>query len=326
TAFPRLVDILPLTPLQEGLLFHALYADSAPARSGGSGVYMMQFGFVLEGELDVCALRAAVAALLRRHDSLRSVFWHGGLDRPVRVVLDDYAVPWHEVDYSDLPESEGDARVQELLLWERTRAFTLDEHPALRCALIRTRPDQHWFVLTNHHILLDGWSMPVLATELFQLYASRGDERLLPSAPSFSDYLRWLGKQDLAAAREAWRGELEGLEHPTLVRDTHISLSRRAAPAAADPERVEARLSKQLTTDLLVTARRHDLTLNALVQGAWAILLSWLTGRSDVVFGATVSGRPAELPGVEKLVGLLINTIPVRARLDLRASLLDNVL
>ena len=325
--FPTVEDVLPLTSLQEGLLFHALYAEDGRAKEAddGSGVYMMQFGFVLEGVLDPDAMKAATDTLLRRHDTLRSVFCHQGLDRPVRVVLTDHEVEWQERDYSAHSQQEADERVRQFLTGERTRPFDLAERPAIRCALIRTGEDQHWFVLTNHHILLDGWSMPLLAKELFQLYVLHGDGQSLPRPVHSCEYLKWLARQDREAARRAWREELAGLDRPVLVRDTAICHANRPELAGADPERVETRLSKQLTADLADVARAHDVTLNALVQGAWAILLSWVTGREDVTFGATVSGRPADLPGMDRFIGLLINTVPVRSRLDLTASLAENI-
>ncbi len=174
--------------------------------------------------------------------------------------------------------------------------------------LIRLGPDRHRLVITNHHILLDGWSTPLLLRELFALYRAGGSAEGLPRVTPFRDYLGWLRRQDGQAAEAAWREALQGLEEPT-------RLAPRRSTAAAMPETVSVALTAERTAALTRQARRLGLTVNTLVQGAWGILLGRLTGRDDVVFGVTVSGRPAELPGIEAMVGLLINTLPLRLRL-----------
>ncbi|CAM5624727.1 D-alanine--D-alanyl carrier protein ligase [Streptomyces alboniger] len=164
--------------------------------------------------------------------------------------------------------------------------------------------------MTSHHLLMDGWSMPVLLNELAEVYEAGGDPGVLRRAASYGAYLAWLGRQDKEAARAAWRRELAGADEPTLVAPADT-----ARPPVL-PDESTARLPAEPTRALVELARTHGLTVNTLVQGAWALVLARLAGRTDVVFGATVAGRPAELPGVEAMVGLLINTLPVRVRLD----------
>ncbi|MFC7396829.1 amino acid adenylation domain-containing protein [Chelatococcus sp. GCM10030263] len=305
-----LEEVLPLSPLQEGLLFHALYDADADA-------YGVEVALDLAGPLDAPALRQAFAALLARHANLRAAFRHRGLTRPVQVIASAVTLPWTEIDLGETPEAQCDARLAAFMAEERARGFVMDEAPLMRVALVRLGADRHRLILTNHHILLDGWSMPVVLDELFRLY--RG-ESLAPATP-YRAYLAWLGRQDREAARAAWREALAGLEEPTRLLDELSGAGvREALPeTAAAPGRVQRHvslsLSPALTGALGDLARRHDLTLNTIVQAAWALLLGRMSGRDDVVFGVTVSGRPAEIAGVETMVGLLINTVPLRVKL-----------
>ncbi|MFD6275949.1 amino acid adenylation domain-containing protein [Streptomyces sp. NPDC060209] len=302
----RLEDVLPLTPLQAGMLFHALYDSRAV------DVYTAQFVFDLEGPVGVPALRAAIGGLLRRHANLRVGFLHEDLDEPVQAVAAEVPVPLEELDLTGA-DSTGTAqeRLTAFLAADRTRRFDLATPPLMRFTLVRTAPDRHRLVMTSHHILLDGWSMPLLVRELFELYARHGDDSALPRVAPYRTYLAWLAQQDRAAALDVWRTALAGIEAPTLL----------AGRAGADvpgsgelPETLVLDLDAATTHRLRETARAHRLTLNTLVQGAWGLLLAHLTGRPDVVFGTTVSGRPPEIPGIESMVGLFINTVPVRLR------------
>ncbi|MEU0134999.1 amino acid adenylation domain-containing protein [Streptomyces sp. NPDC006296] len=302
----RLEDVLPLTPLQAGMLFHALY-DSRDV-----DVYTAQFVFALEGPVEVPALRAAVGGLLRRHANLRVGFLHEDLDEPVQAVAAEVPVPLEELDLTGADaRGSADDRLTAFLAADRTRRFDLAVPPLMRFTLVRTAPERHRLVMTSHHILLDGWSMPLLVRELFALYAHHGDDRALPRVTPYRNYLAWLAGQDRAAALDRWRTVLAGIEAPTL-------LAGRAGadlPASGDlPGTLVLDLDAATTHRLRETARAHRLTLNTLVQGAWGLLLGHLTGRPDVVFGTTVSGRPPEIPGIESMVGLFINTVPVRLR------------
>jgi amino acid adenylation domain-containing protein len=298
----RVQDVWPLTPLQEGLLFHAAYDAQGPQ------VYTIQSVQALMGTLDVARLRAAWESLLARHIALRASFPQVKGGQPVQVIAQQVPVPWQEADVSGSGEPEAQAR--RLTEAERGRRFDLGRPPLLRLLLIKLAPELHRLVITSHHILLDGWSLPVLVNEMAALYAAGGDPRALPPAGSYRDYLAWLVRQDKGATSIAWQAELAGLDEPTLV-------------APADPARVPVipeltsiSASEELTQALTALARSHGLTLNTVIQGAWALLLARMAGRADVVFGTTVAGRPPELSGVESMVGLFINTLPVRVRLD----------
>ncbi|MFJ6194944.1 amino acid adenylation domain-containing protein [Micromonospora sp. NPDC092111] len=302
--YPALADVLPLAPLQEGLLFLSGYDEQAP------DIYTVQFVFDLDGHLDTARLRAAAQALLDRHPGLRAGFTHRDLRRPVQVVPATVDVDWREPDLTGTAPADVDARLAALLVADRAERFDLARPPLLRFTLARLPGGRYRLVLTNHHILLDGWSMPVLAGELFALYRSAGRTDALPPVAAARAYPAWRARQDRPAAEAAWREALAGVTGPTLVAPAD------AGRAPVPPAKLVREVPAPLTEALTATARAAGVTLNTVVQGAWAVLVGSLTGRDDVVFGATVAGRPAELPGVETMVGLFINTVPVRVRLD----------
>ncbi|MFD4051743.1 condensation domain-containing protein, partial [Streptomyces sp. NPDC058611] len=293
-------DVLPLSPMQEGLLFHALYDDQTP------DVYTVQLALDLKGHIDPAALRSAAEQLVRRHATLRVAFRSMGRGQSVQVVPRVVEVPWQEVDLSGLPVGEQEAQLESWLEQDRALRFDLGRPPLLRFALVRRGVDRHCLVFTCHHILLDGWSVPLLLKELLALYESRGDDSRLPRVTPYRNYLAWLAGQDRHAAELAWKTAFEDFEEPTLM------ASSSPDDPAVLPQYVRAELSPELTEVLSAVARKHRLTLNTVVQGAWGLLLGRLTGRDDVVFGATVSGRPPEVAGIESMIGLFINTIPVR--------------
>ncbi|GFM95607.1 hypothetical protein Sfulv_04180 [Streptomyces fulvorobeus] len=300
----QLEDVLPLTPLQAGMLFHALYDSRAV------DVYTAQFVFDLEGRVDVPALHAAIGGLLRRHPNLRVGFLHEDLDEPVQAVAAEVPVPLEELD---LTGAGADERLASFLAADRVRRFDLATPPLMRFTLVRTAPERSRLVMTSHHILFDGWSLPLLVRELFELYARHGDDSDLPRVAPYRAYLAWLAQQDTATALETWRTALAGIEKPTLLAGRGGTAARGSGEL---PEVLVLDLDPATTQRLRETARTHRLTLNTLVQGAWGLLLTHLTGRSDVVFGTTVSGRPPEIPGIESMVGLFINTVPVRLRVE----------
>jgi non-ribosomal peptide synthase protein (TIGR01720 family) len=302
TAIPGLVDVWPLSPLQQGLLFHALYDQQAV------DVYHVQLVCDLTGPVDAAALNAAGQAVLDRHTNLRAGFRHSRCGSPVAVITEKVTLPWREVDLSELDALQREAALARALTQDREQRFDPACPPLLRMTLIRLDSQHYRLVLTHHHLLLDGWSMPVLIGELWVLYAHGGDPSGLPRATPYRDYLAWIAAQDHTAARDAWRHALAGLEGPT-----HL-----AGPGTTRtptiPERLPIEIPDELATALHDHARGHDLTLNTIIQGVWGVLLGRLTNTHDVVFGTTVAGRPPQLPGIETMVGLFINTLPVRLR------------
>ncbi|MUN36834.1 amino acid adenylation domain-containing protein [Actinomadura sp. NEAU-AAG5] len=295
-------DILPLSPLQEGLLFHSFYDEDA------TDVYTVQLSFDLTGELDVETAKDAARRLLERHATLRVAFRQRKSGEWAQLVARKVALPWTDVDLSGLPAAERDAEAERLAADDRAKRFDISRPPLVRFTMLRLEDERHRLMVSIHHTVMDGWSLPIVIRELLAFYLGRGDT--LPPVRPYRDYLRWLTAQDTAAAENVWRQALAGLEGPTLA------ASPGPGYAPVTPERLEFGLSERASAALSERARALGLTLNTLVQGAWAIVLSRMTGRSDVVFGATVSGRPPEVPGVESMVGLFINTLPQRLRLE----------
>ncbi|MGJ5891419.1 amino acid adenylation domain-containing protein [Streptomyces niveiscabiei] len=305
-----IADVLPLSPLQEGLLFHALYDDD-----GSPDVYAAQQVLELTGKVDPAAIRAAGQALLDRHPNLRACFRRREAGAPVQIVPTDVELPWAEADLSSHGDSERDAAWQRLLDEERARRFDLARPPLLRYLLVRLGPELHRLIITNHHILLDGWSKQLLTREFAALYAGEHPTALAP-VPPYRDYVAWLARQDRPAAEQAWHDELFDLDEPT-----HLAPGAPTAPVL--PHELIVELPEDLTNQAERTARSLGVTLNTLVQGAWGVLLGRLTGRSEAVFGQTVSVRPPELRNVASMVGFCINTVPLRVRWDEHATVAD---
>ena len=298
-----LTDILPLSPLQEGMLFHSLYDKRAV------DVYMPQMVVELEGRVDAAALRTAIAALFDRHPNLRACFrTRTRQGSPVQLIPARVDVLLREFDLHALPEAEREAETARIMAEDQVDRFDLARAPLIRYMLIR-RGERAWrLVMTHHHILLDGWSIPLLIGELMTLYRQGGDDASLPPVTPYKEYLGWLAGHDRDTARRAWGKALAGLDAGTLV-----------VPPSADrlpslPAIVEVEVGEAATQRLIGHVRTLGLTLNTVVQGAWAMALACLTGCDDIVFGVTLSGRPAEIPGIERMIGLLINTLPARLR------------
>ncbi len=293
-------EIHPLSPLQEGILFETLYAPD-------SGVYIEQLTCRFRGELDPAAFQGACRKLVDHHPVLRTSFHWQELDRPLQVVHGSVVVELEYEDWSGVPPAEQEQRLTHLLHTGRKRGFDLSRAPLMRWKLIRTGASEHWFLWTHHHILLDGWSAAALTAEFLACYEAlrRGVELRLEPRPRYRDYIAWLQRQDLVRTEQFWRRALAGWTEPTI-----LALDRRESSAGRD--RRQVRLAAAQADSLQGQARRWQLTLNTLVQGAWGVLLGRYSGQAEVVFGATMSGRSAELPGIESMLGLLINTLPVR--------------
>ncbi|MGW0720469.1 condensation domain-containing protein, partial [Streptomyces sp. NPDC002778] len=299
----KIEDILPLSPLQEGFVFLSLLHE------GGLDPYVSQVAFDLHGRYDDSRMRRAARALLERHPNLRAGFRQRRNGAWAQLVLREPELSWQEHDLGALPTEDRELAAGRLAAEERARPFDLGRPPLLRFTALRLSADHVRLVMTNHHILLDGWSLPVLLKELMALYDTQGDVSALPRVRPYRDYLAWLGERDRDAARAAWQHSLSGLEEGCLLAPGTVEVD-------AAPENVSLSAGEALSESLAAWARATGVTMSTVVQGAWALALAQATGRDDVVFGATVSGRPPELNGVERMIGLFINTLPVRLRLD----------
>ncbi|OBA89888.1 hypothetical protein A5662_23635 [Mycobacteriaceae bacterium 1482268.1] len=289
----RIADVLPLTPLQHGFLFHASSAR------GSDDVYAVQLDITVTGPLDQDRLREAVQAVVNRHPNLLARFSQQ-FDRPVQIIPADPEVPWRHVDLDGV---DVDEQIKQVRKAERAAVSSFADEPTFRAALIDTGLGSYRLVLTIHHIVMDGWSMPILLQEIFASYY----KQWLPAAVPYRRFVSWLAERDIDAARRAWGQVLAGFEAPTLVGSPdRLRVGQRGIASFAVPA--------QTTRALGELARSCHTTVSTVLQAAWAQLLMTLTGQRDVCFGVTVSGRPAEVAGADAMVGLLINTVPVRAK------------
>jgi amino acid adenylation domain-containing protein/non-ribosomal peptide synthase protein (TIGR01720 family) len=301
-------DIYPLSPTQQGLLFHALL-------SPGSDVYLLQNSWAVHAALDTAALERAWQACLQRHHALRSSFHWQGLDTPVQVVHAQVPTTFEAQDWRGFTPEEQEARLERFIREERKAGFDFTRAPLMRLKAFRLQDDVWRLLFSHHHLMMDGWSLGLVLQEVFALYdafrASRAPE--LAARPPFRDYLSWLRNRNTTADESFWRGYLAGFTAPTpLPADTHAT----PPPGThSDHPLLEKHLTAEASTTLQDFARQHHLTLNTVALAAWALVLSRYTGEQDVVFGSTLSGRPPELPGSEAMVGMFINTLPIRIRL-----------
>ena len=295
--YPGLAEVWPVTSLQAGILFESLLDEST------AGAYLVQAVYHLAGPVDGARLRAAGRAVLERHPNLRVAFAHDVEVGPVQVVVDGLDLPWQEVDLAHLPADRQEEAVERFLADDAAVRIDPAAPPLLRMTLLRLGSQRARLVVTVHHLIVDGWSEQVLGGELVQLAEGR---TLQPVRP-YRDFLAWWGGRDHDAALRAWKQELDGVTGPT-------TLAAPGTPRTRSGDVADVRLP--LTPGDLAPATGLGVTASTVARGAWAAVLAELTGRADVVFGATVAGRPGELDGVESMVGLFINTVPVRVQVD----------
>jgi hypothetical protein len=312
-------DIYPLSPMQQGMLFHCLYSPDP-------GMYLSQVSCTLAPPFDPTAFEQAWQQVVDRHAIFRTSFVWEGLDDPVQVVWKRLKLSVERHDWRALSPSAQGQRLEMHREEAGRRGLKLSAAPLLRLALIRLGEEEYQFNCMYHHLLLDGWSEAILFAELSTAYAALagGTQANLARPGSFGDYIAWLQRQDLAAAETYWRRTLKGFTSPTPLHEARATLDARSVEGLAEgsTDARQAHLSPASLAALKSMAHQHRLTLNTLTQGAWALLLGHLSGERDVVFGATVAGRPATLEGVETIIGPFINTLPVRVRLPPEASLL----
>ncbi|MEW6738061.1 MAG: condensation domain-containing protein, partial [Acidobacteriota bacterium] len=302
-------DIYPLSPMQQGLFFHSLY-------SPGTGIYFEQFNCRLAGRFNIDAFKRAWQEIVNRHTVFRtSIAWQG-LDEPLQIVYKRIALQWQEEDWRALTTNAQQQALAIFLNVEQQCGFDLSKAPLMRFSLLRVGDDSYKFVWSHHHLLMDGWCTSLLLKEVFAFYNaySCGEQLQLEQSLPYRDYIVWLKTQDLSKAEQYWRATLDGFTTPTpLLVETLVQSSN---TEGEDDKVEELYLSVELTEELQTLTRKCQLTLNTLVQGVWALILSRYSGQTDILFGVTVSGRPAELPGVETRVGLFINTLPLRIQVS----------
>src|ERR1051325_6546015 len=291
--------IYPLSSVQEGILFHSLHAP-------GVDPYIIQMTWTLPGKLNLQAFAQAWQAAVDRHPILRTVFTWKKQSKAHQIVQRRVAFQIQQIDWRDMPAHEQEQQLDQYLQADRERGFDFARGPLMRIVLIRLADNRYQFCWSAHHILLDGWSNTLLFNEVFTHYDAllRGESIELEKPRPYGDFISWLKRQNLDEAKDYWQKTLKGFSTPTpLGTGNHANGSERDAG--------QLQLSQTCSAKLQQLARDRQVTLNTIVQAAWAVLLSRYSGEREVVFGVTVSGRPAELRGVERMVGLFINSLPL---------------
>lgn len=301
--------IYKLSPLQEGLLFHGLYNPEATA-------YTVQFSLDFLQEINVEALKAAWEYVLNNHSILRTAFFHEEFKIPVQRVFENVSLPFIRLDYSSYKEKEQEEALEAFMKSDHQNGFQFNEAPLLRVTMIKRSKTSYRMVLTFHHILLDGWSVSVLFTELLQAYHAleKGQKLPVKEEDVYEDYIKYIAGKDKNTEENFWKNYIQGIETPTLLpfTETVNSVNKTKGESGESTLLIDHFLAEKIRS----YARKNHVTVNSILQGVWAFLLTKYTGNKDVVYGVTVSGRPTDLKDSEDRVGLFINTLPLRTRLE----------
>ncbi|MDU0153717.1 non-ribosomal peptide synthetase [Bacillus cabrialesii] len=296
-------NIYPLTPMQKGMLFHSLL-DAA------SRAYFEQASFDLKGDLDIEAFTMSLSQLADRHEILRTHFYTEWKDQPLQIVLREKPIEITVEDIRNMEDEQRGKLIADFVQKDKERGFDLTRDALMRVSILRTDDDQARLIWSFHHILMDGWCLPLVTKEVFETYYELLDRRKpeREAVTPYSRYIEWLEDQDHNNASAYWKKYLDGYEGQTVLLKEPVSNQA----GGYQKQRLACRLGKQLSEEIRQTASKHHVTVNTFIQSAWGLLLQRYNNSQDVVFGSVVSGRPAEIPGIESMVGLFINTIPVR--------------
>ncbi|OIK22018.1 non-ribosomal peptide synthase/polyketide synthase [Bacillus amyloliquefaciens] len=299
-------NIYPLTPMQKGMLFHSLFDPS-------SGAYFQQTMFDLHGDLDIDSFSKSLDGLSQKYDIFRTNFYRGWKDQPLQIILKTKKIGFQFIDLREMKESQKEEMIQKYAREDKLQGFDLEKGELMRLLILRTDDTAYRFIWSFHHILMDGWCLPLITKEIFEHYFALLQQKQpeQSSITPYSQYIEWLGRQDAEEAMRYWDQYLGGYEEQTGLPKDHHSAEERYIP-----EKVTCEISSDLTLKMKQTAGKRHVTLNTLLQTAWAVLLQKYNRSKDVVFGSVVSGRPAGIPNVETMIGLFINTIPVRIRCE----------
>lgn len=308
-------DIYELSPLQQGILFHCTYAPEL------TSLYLVQVAVSFRGDLNVSAFQRAWQEVVNRHTSLRTNFYWEDIEKPVQIVYKQVKVPLEQYDWRGIDSVEQQKKLETFLEKDRRQGFDLSQDFLMRLNLFHLAEDYYELVFSVHFIAADGWSLALIFQEVAQLYQAfcQGKDVSFAASSSFGDYIAWLQKQDLSKAEDFWRQKLKGLKTPTCLTNLY------ADDSSSQEERVDHQityLSEAATAALQSFARQHKLTLFTLLQGVWALLLSYYSCDRKVVYGCTVAGRPVDLKGADLMVGMMINSLPVWVEVDQEQYLL----
>ncbi|ACK73920.1 amino acid adenylation domain protein (plasmid) [Gloeothece citriformis PCC 7424] len=307
-------DLYELSPMQQGMLFHSLYSPE-------SEVYFEQLICILKGKLNLSAFQKAWEKIVDRHPVLRSSFYWEEIEKPLQMVNRQIELSWNIYDWQNWDQGQQQSQLETFLKQDRAKGIALDEAPLMRFTLIQLDRDIYQFIWSHHHILFDGWSMQIILQEVFDLYEAYQKGKFLTLKPCYPyrDYIQWLQQQDNSKAQKFWQNQLQGFEAETPIEIDKLPGQKTSQVAY---HQIPFKFPLEISQKLESLAQKNRLTLNNIVQGAWGLLLSRYSGESDVIFGATVSVRPSNLPDVDKRVGLFINTLPIRLKISDQMALI----
>ncbi|MEH2112697.1 condensation domain-containing protein [Nostoc sp.] len=301
-------DIYPLSPIQHGMLFHCLHAPEME-------LYHSQSVYTFSGNLNIDAFKYAWQQVATQHTILRTSFYWEELDKPLQVVHQQVEVPVDYQDWQELDALEQQERLKSFLESDRSRRFDFSQAPLMRLAIIQIQEHTYYLVWSSNLLILDGWSYLLVLNDVIEIYEAycQGQDAPLRNGSCFKDYIKWLKQQDLSKAEEFWQQQLNGIKEPTPLTNLYPNNLSNLEERYED---IQISLSEAITRNLDSLARQHHLTMNTIVQGVWAILLSHYSGKNDVIYGCTTSGRPVDLEGSESMVGEMVNTLPVHVKID----------
>ncbi|HEV2374815.1 MAG TPA: amino acid adenylation domain-containing protein, partial [Streptosporangiaceae bacterium] len=305
--------VWPLTSMQAGMLFHSLLEEDR-------GAYVQQMVWRLPAHTDRDRLTAAWHTVVNAHDALRVCFRWADRTVPAQVIAPAVNVDCATLDWSTAGREEVERNLSSFLAVDRARSFPLDRAPLMRLTWIETR-DHDMLVWTHHHAILDGWSVPIVLSEVASTYEARSGPGLLepagrPGVPEFSAYLDWLASRDTKAAHEFWATHLDGFDGARSF--GALTLRPQAEPVGT--RHAVTRVAPALDAALRALASRCQVTLNTVIQGAWALMLARWAASTETLFGIVVSGRQDSVPGAEGIVGMCMNTVPIRVPVPIQGS------
>ena len=303
----KIESIYPLSPMQQGMLFHSLYAPE-------SGVYFDRITFNLEGNINCAAFKSAWQKVVDRHSVFRTFFVWENRQTPLQIVLKQVDLPWNNLNWQELSPSKQQRQLKELLQRQIKQGFRFNQAPLMNCTLIQLNENTYTFIWNHHHILIDGWCLSIIFKEVLSLYeAALKDKTLyLPKPAPYQNYIAWLNSQDQETALKFWQQNLQDFKAPSsLMKDK----TKYQQQQPGNYEKLQLSLSAWISRQLQSFAQEHHLTLSTIVKAAWGLLLSRYSGEKDIVFGVTVSGRSSDVSEVENMLGLLINTLPLRLQI-----------
>lgn len=298
-------DIYPLSPMQEGMLFHSIYSEE-------SGVYQEQFACKLIGDVRAELFKKSWEVILDRHDILRTAFVWEDVEEPLQIVHEQVELPFNYEDYSSKEKKSLNKYLEDLRNKLKATKLDFTSAPLMRINLIKLSDAEYYFIWDHHHILFDGWTLSLLMNEIIYVYNCLDNNKNinLPPVTPYKNYIAWIKEQDEYRTKEFWSNRLEGLFSTTNLYGSPLN------NGVKEYNRKSFKLSNSLTASINEFINSNKITLNTFLQSAWALLLSYYTQENDIIFGATFSGRNAPIPGIENMIGLFINTLPIRVQVD----------